>query len=289
MSDVRQSAEYVRWMESLGWQVARLGNNVIYVKKLSFVGSVVKLLRPVEPIDFAQIEKVARENRALFVKIEPDISADLRRLEIDLAKNGYKEEKWALLPTVSLRVDIAKQEKEIFLGFSKDRRYEIRKAKANNLKVEKNNFDKFYDLLLVANKKKGLWTFPKKQFEKLVLSFGKNIFCLGMYGDNDDKYVAGNLVLVNGKTAYYFLAGSLPEGKEKHAPSLAVWQAMLEAKRRHCAVWDFEGLIDRRIPSTKHWEGFSRFKKGFAGEEVAFPGSFTKYFNPILKQLSRFF
>jgi peptidoglycan pentaglycine glycine transferase (the first glycine) len=59
-------------------------------------------------------------------------------------------------------------------------------------------------------------------------------------------------------------------------PYFIVWEAMKEAKKRGCKIWDFEGIYDARWPN-KSWLGFSHFKKSFGGEEIEFPGSFEKW------------
>lgn len=291
MVDLRQSDPYAKWMESMGWLLVNSEQSVVsrgnyfFLRRIPLVGSVMKVLRPTEPVPFEEIEGVAKKYRALFVKIEPGESGDENRLLADLKSHGYRRERWALIASKTLRVDLTKPEQKIFDGFKKDCRYEIRKAEERNLVIKKNDFESFYKLLSAANKIKGLWTIPKKQFDHLIHAFGKDVYCIEIRRGTP---LAGCLVLVAEGTAYYFLAGSLPAGKDLQAPYLSVWEAIKEAKKRGCALWDFEGLQDDRIPSTKSWAGFSHFKRSFGGYEVTFPGTFTKYLNPILKILSPF-
>ena len=80
----------------------------------------------------------------------------------------------------------------------------------------------------------------------------------------------------------------MPIGKEYHAPYLAVWTAIKEARTSGCDVWDFEGIYDPRYPSTNSWLGFTHFKKSFGGEEFVYPGTFTWYINPVIKLMHRF-
>ena len=59
------------------------------------------------------------------------------------------------------------------------------------------------------------------------------------------------------------------------APYLLQWQQILEAKKRGCAEYDFWGI------NEKKWPGVTRFKKGFSGKEVGYPGAFDLIFQPI--------
>jgi lipid II:glycine glycyltransferase (peptidoglycan interpeptide bridge formation enzyme) len=58
---------------------------------------------------------------------------------------------------------------------------------------------------------------------------------------------------------------------------LLVWGAIKLGKKMNCLRLDFEGIADERFPMTKKWEGFSRFKRGFGGNEVKYIGSFKKF------------
>jgi lipid II:glycine glycyltransferase (peptidoglycan interpeptide bridge formation enzyme) len=65
--------------------------------------------------------------------------------------------------------------------------------------------------------------------------------------------------------AFYWHNGSLDIGKKLFAPTLCIWEAILECKRRRLKVFDFEGLYDERFPNKNtSWKGFSRFKLGFS-------------------------
>lgn len=286
--DLRQSPSYCRWMKLLGWEILALGRNQVFLKKIPFLGSVIKLQRPTEPISLPRLLQIARRHRAFLVKIEPNISNDERTLLVKLQTNHFQPSTWALINTKTQILNLQQPTAKIFGKFKKDCRSEIKKALGFRPVIGKNNFDDFYRLLSQSNRLKNLWTLPKSHYDHLVQSFGKNAFCINASIHQNKVPVAGCLVLVVRKTAYYFLAGSLPEGKQFRATYLAVWEAIREAKKRGCTLWDFEGILDERIPSTRTWKGFTHFKKSFGGLEVVFPGSFTWYRHPILRLFSRF-
>jgi len=58
---------------------------------------------------------------------------------------------------------------------------------------------------------------------------------------------------------------------------------MLEGKRRGCRWFDFDGLYDERYQPTEAWQGFTRFKLGFGGQETTYMGSYVKRW-PFLKR-----
>ena len=111
---------------------------------------------------------------------------------------------------------------------------------------------------------KRLWIPPEKDYLSLINVFGGNAFCITI------DSLAGAVVLIHQKTAYYYYAAALPAGKLLHLPYLVVWECMKEAKKRGCKTWDWEGIYDERHPLPR-WKGFTRFKLGFGGEVVSYP------------------
>lgn len=178
---------------------------------------------------------------------------------------GFRQDNWPLLASKTLRVDLDD------IKPKKDARYCLRKIQGSKFKIQWNDYDGFYKLWKKAAGIKRLWVPPEKDYLSLVNTFGKNAFCITV------NNLAGAVVLMHQKTAYYYYAACMPAGKQLYLPYLVVWELMKEAKKRGCKVWDWEGIVDERWPN-KGWKGFTHFKKSFGGYEVEFPGSFTKWF-----------
>ncbi|TSC84186.1 MAG: Methicillin resistance protein [Microgenomates group bacterium Gr01-1014_16] len=255
VEDVRRSKEYGKYMEEIGWRV----DGGIFVRRLGPV-AIAKIQRAELPTNW---EKILKRNRVIMCKLEP-----LTKLV------GWKQDNWPLLGTKTLRVDLGQSESKLFNSFKKDCRYTIRKCSMFNIQCSINKFYKFYEIWRKSARRKNLWIPSEKEYKALVECFGKKCFCV-IAGDE-----AGAVILMHDKTAYYYYAGATKEGNEKNLPYLVVWEAMKEARRKGCKIWDFEGVYDFRWPS-KSWKGFSHFKKSFGGYEVEFPGCFTKWLWPL--------
>ena len=74
--------------------------------------------------------------------------------------------------------------------------------------------------------------------------------------------------------------GSTELGRKLIAPTVCVWEGVLEARRRKLKTFDFDG-IDDGSKSLRHWKGFSKFKRSFGGKEIEFVSQFAKWFFPI--------
>lgn len=288
MLDIRQSPVYARFLEKIGWQVEKAGKIQIFIKRFPIAGSFIKIQRVDPPIPFGEIEKLAKKYRAFQIIIEPN--KQLSNLVIKkLREFKYKASKSPFSPSKTITVDLKKDEKEIYKNSSKGKRWDIKKAEKNKVKVRKS--EKIEDFIKIKNQKLSflkylLGRFQAKQIKSLWETFSpKNATLLLALCSNElihgNKPIAGILLLFHNKVAYYWLAGSTKKGNKLGAPSLLVWEALKLSKKKGCVVFDFEGIEDPRYKSTSSWAGFTRFKKGFGGKEVEYPGGFVKYRLPF--------
>lgn len=261
--DLRQSASYAKYIRSIGWQVETINNINIFIRPLGVLGAIAKIQRVDLPLPWDKINKILKANRVWMVKLEPRTYY--------LVPPRFYLDKWPLLATKTLRIDLTPSLATIKNRFKKDARYSLRKVQnSKGAKVQKNNFGEFYNLWKKAAKIKKLWIPSYKHFDSLIQCFENNCFCITI------NNLAGAVVLVHDHVAHYYYAAALPEAKRLHLPYTVVWELIKEAKKRGCKTWDWEGIYDPRWPN-KGWQGFTHFKKSFGGYEVEFPGSYTRW------------
>lgn len=258
MQDLRQSEEFARYMEKIGWRVEECK---IYLKKIPLLGWFAKITRPQNSPSNSFINQIAKKYKAFAVKID------------------YS-------PTKTLRLNLTKSENEILKQMKKDGRYEIRKAEKNKI-IVKQSFDieSFIRMWHKNALRRGFWIPFGKEIRSIYEAFDKKAYLLLVFCSNDlyhdSKPLAGALILIHDGVASYFHAASTPEGRKLSAPYLVVWEAIKLTKKLNCQTFDFEGIYDERFP-IKSWKGFTHFKKSFGGKEVEYPQAYTKFYNPIL-------
>ena len=279
MIDLRQAEEYGQWMKSLGWLV----EEGIFIKKLPIIpGSFIKWQRASWPIDFNKIARLAKNCRALQIKIEPNITNKDRWGEVrkTMSKNGYRLSKNPLLPTRTIWLDLRKSDQQLLMEMHYKTRYNIKKSDEEKINcrivrgdnVSNLTLKKFYKIYKKNAKEKKFWGLGFKQLKSLIDCFGKKSYLLTVPG------YGGLVMLSHNKVAYYSHNAVNKAGKRLLIPSLLTWRAIELAKKIGCTRFDFEGISDRRFQVTKRWQGFSRFKKGFGGKEVGYIGIFVKLF-----------
>jgi len=67
-------------------------------------------------------------------------------------------------------------------------------------------------------------------------------------------------------TGYYHQAASLSKYAKLSIPYLLQWEAIKEAKKRGCGLYDFWGYVDPKINPNHPWAGPTLFKMGYGGE-----------------------
>lgn len=292
--DIRQSEQWAEFMRNIGWQVLELETKSskikIFIKKIPLIGSVIKIHRPNLPIPLAEIDEIARKNRALFVKIQPNVEKQEGSALInELEEHSYVKDTWPLLPTKTIQIDLTKDEKILLAEMSKDARYSIRRAQKNGVKVEiSKRYDEFYRLLKKRGKSRGFHVQRKKEFDARIKAFGERAFLMAAYKPPNEQLLAGALILLHDGNTYYLQAASNDLGRRLYAPYLIMRESLKLAQQKKCETLDLEGVYDPRYAPFKNWKDFTIFKKKFGGKEITYIGAFLKYYNPIFKSLSQY-
>lgn len=293
MTDLRQTTQYAKYMESLGWKVYKIQKpNVkcqIYAKKLPLLGHIAKLQRPQINLDFTIIKEIVRLHKIAALYIENSTPYNPQHTtSLSLAKSAF-------LPTKTIFIDLKKPEAQLLKEMKPKTRYNIGLAKRRGVIIKQSDdIDTFINLWKFSAHKRLAFS-QDKEITALCKSFGKKASLLLAYQSSrfgmhvHSKYaapLAGVLVARSPDTAFYLYAASTKEGKRQFAPTLLVWEAIRLAKKKGCKIFDFEGFYDERYPKqTKNWRGFSKFKEGFGGKIVEFPKTLAYFSNPLLKFL----
>ena len=139
-----------------------------------------------------------------------------------------------------------------------------------------------------TGKRKHFYVYPMKDFSARIKDFGKDCHLVLSF-DKAGTLLSGKFYLCHGDMVLYSTGGTSEEGLKTKAGYELLWKSILYFKGMGYKVLDLEGKDDPRFPlSTKNWGGFSHFKEKFGGEVVQFPYNYIKYFNPVLKFLSKF-
>lgn len=273
--EIQQSLFYAQYIQSLGWKVIRINGVNIFFRQLPFIGGLAKIQRCEKlPPSHILIPKLL----SLGIKtiaIEPAHTIPLNDFQttIDAWKKHFKIHTSPYISTKTILIDLKPKENEIFQKFSEAKRRAVRRAIKNGVIIKESK--NISDLIRIKNKSAGFLGFITTHgIDKLwPIMIPHHATILLAYTPNN-KIVGGILLLFWDKIAYYWVAGATKEAKKLFAPTLLVWEALKVSKKHGCALFDFVGVWDERMPKQyMDWKGFTKFKEGFGGT--------TRYYNLV--------
>ncbi len=232
----------------------------------------------------AYIRKIAKEQKSIFIKIEP-----LQDSVIELLYGaGLKKSSKEIQPHRSVIVDLEKSEDELLAEMHHKTRYNIKVAERHGLKLAvRKDLDTFWKLLEQTAKKDNFFTHPKEYYNKLCNMPG--LMAETVFVEHDGQSIAGAIWLAYGDTAYY-LHGAMdrdPKYKPMMAPYFLQWELIKTAKNYGMKHYDFWGIDAQKYP------GVTKFKLNWGGRQVEHPGAFDlpirKFWFLIYKILRKIF
>lgn len=234
-----------------------------------------------------KLKQVGRENKAIFIKIEPNIENPLSPNPCHLSPSLVKGK--PLFTKYTSIIDLTRTEEEIFNSFKPKTRYNIRLAEKHGIKIQEENsneaFKEYLNLLFETTKRQGFYAHNKefhRQQWRVLQPAGISHLLTATY---QGKILSAFLLFVFNGVLYYPYGASTREHKELMAPTLLMWEAIKFGKTHDCTKFDLWGDIEPNPPPNHPYYGFHRFKEGFSPKLVEFAGTFDLVINPILYKI----
>lgn len=238
------------------------------------------------------LEQIARQNQAIFIRIEPQ-NPDFASA---LPKNAKKTTD--LNPKETWVLDLTGEE-ETFTGRLPSRllRYH-RAAKKRGITIRKTNDPSEINYLTKLQnalaKEKGINTFSK-HYLKTELSQPFATLYVAEYEDkpqnidsqNDaaqqeevvqkptpKQVIAAGLVFDDDTTRYNLQGAQSEPGRKLHATGILTIELIKDAREKGLKTFDFWGIAPEGAPKDHPWAGFTEFKKSFHGEPRNYLGTY---------------
>lgn len=212
------------------------------------------------------LKGLAKDNRSIFIKLEP---ASDSVMELMFRKRMKRS--GSVQPQRTVVLDLGLPEDELLSRMHHKTRYNINLASKKSLELkESGDVEKFWKLLKKTAKKDKFQTHGKEYYFSLFNYFKDraDIKAELFFVELDGKAVAGAFIMFYGDTAYYLHGAMDRDYKELMTPYFMHWHIIKHAKSTGHRYYDLWG-IDARC-----WPGVTRFKLGWGGQQVEYPGSF---------------
>jgi len=261
-----QSPQWEKFQQSLDRRTWRVGGVLVIEYDLPFGMSY--LYCPHSDI-IPDVREIAGKH--IFLKIEP-----LTVIPQGLIKSAKE---WQPMKTIVL--DFKKTEEELLSQMHSKTRYNIRLAEKKGVIIkEGGEIEDFLKLLKKTAERDKFHLHEGSYYRKITEALDIKMLTAEYQG----KVIAAGLFYLDGPKAIYLYGASDYEHRRLMAPALLQWRAILQARISNCQEYDFWGIDEKK------WPGVTRFKRGFGGKEISYPGSFDLILRPIwyrIYQLAR--
>ena len=239
------------------------------------------------------LRTVARQHRAIAVKLEPRLEVGAPRLDL-LRGRGLRESNDTLQVGQTRLVELADDE-TLLAGFDKDTRYAVRRAEREGVRVEISEdpadtaaVDALHGLVEAAQRRAGFPLPPRERYRIAWRALAAARRAAILEARRGGELLASGMVVIEGDRSFYLFSGSRREerGEPKHYASYALqWAMMRLARERGARVHDLWGIAPPGARPDHPWHGVGLFKKGFGGREVLWAGSWDLVVDPTLYRL----
>jgi len=188
-------------------------------------------------------------------------------------------------PPKTIILDLFASEEEMLSKMHYKTRYNIRLAERHQIKIREGSaaeIEHFIRLITKTSERDSFRPHPANYYRQMLNSpspSASDFYLKLLLAEYQDKILVANLVAFFGDTVTYLHGASADEYKSLMAPHLLQWETIKMAKARGYHYYDFWGIDEKK------WPGVTRFKRGFAGQEVEYPGTFDFVFNKFWYQL----
>ncbi|MBU0546584.1 peptidoglycan bridge formation glycyltransferase FemA/FemB family protein [Patescibacteria group bacterium] len=218
----------------------------------------------------SKLKEFAVEEKVDFIRISPIWENSSENIKI-FQELGFRKAPIHMHPELDWELDISSLEQEILAGMRKTTRYLIKQAlKNSDIEIIQSQDIKDVDVFDKINQE----TVKRHNFTPFSSNYLKNQFSVFapdnqiaiFFGKFKEEIVASGIFIFWQGIAFYHHGASSLKYSKIPIPYLLQWEAIKEAKKRGCKLFNFWGIAPEKNKSHP-WAGLSLFKKGFGGYE----------------------
>jgi lipid II:glycine glycyltransferase (peptidoglycan interpeptide bridge formation enzyme) len=245
------------------------------------------------------LEQMARRERALFVKIDPDVALSTgapgaeqpqpagQALAAELRRRGWIASREQIQFRNTVRLDLRRSEAELLSAMKPKTRYNVRLAERKGVRVRPGStadLGLLYRLYAETSLRDGFVIRSLDYYREAWGRFMHAGLAQSFVAEVDAEPVGGLIAFRFGRTAWYMYGMSRESHREKMPNHLLQWHAILWARAQGCETYDFWGAPDELDERDRLW-GVWKFKEGFGGQFVRGLGAWDYAPSPLLYRL----
>ncbi len=234
----------------------------------------------------SDLESLARRERAIFIKIDPDILLDSH---LPTLPHAWFPSSSQIQFKNTVHLDLTKSEDELLAAMKQKTRYNIRLAERKGVIVRAPSpadapLDLLYRLYAETSVRDGFVIRHADYYREAWGGFIQSGRAQPFIAEVEGQPVAAIIVFHFAQRALYMVGMSRDAHRDKMPNHLLQWTAIKWAKAHGCAVYDFWGAPDVFDDSDPMY-GVWKFKEGFNGALIRTLGALDYAPSPLLYRL----
>lgn len=215
---------------------------------------------------------IARRDRALFIKIDPDLPASDRSI---LCDRGWRYSREQIQFRNTMLIDLARSDDELLAAMKPKTRYNVRLAQKKGVLIRSGNrgdLDLLYAMYAETARRDGFIIRPLAYYRDVWGSFIQSGLAQPLIAEVEGEAVAGLILFHFANRAWYMYGMSRNLHRDKMPNHLLQWAAMQHARAAGCTVYDLWGAPDALDETDPMW-GVYKFKDGLGAQFVEQAGA----------------
>jgi lipid II:glycine glycyltransferase (peptidoglycan interpeptide bridge formation enzyme) len=245
---------------------------------------------------WAEVDHLARKERAVFLKVEPDRWGELSADEAAGLFPGFIRSPHSIQPPRTIVVSLEGGEDAILARMKQKTRYNIHLAERKGVAVQPcSDLGVFQELMVATGTRDGFGVHSQAYYQRVYDLFHPLGRCELLVASFEDRPLAGLMVFACGSRAWYLYGASNDEERNRMPTYLLQWGAMRWAIEKGCTEYDLWGVPDADVETLETgfetrsdglW-GVYRFKRGFGGALMRSCSAWDRVYNPLLYRIYR--
>lgn len=229
-------------------------------------------------------KKIAREEGAVYLKVEPAWGEGDRRDDLFLGKGGgWWLSKKEVQPRSTLVVDLTRTEEELLGDLHQKARYNIRLAEKKGVEVKfaisQEAMEAFMKLAEEIEERGSFHFHPAEYYKLMREMLSPTGFLELATAEYNGEILAVSWLIYFGETVTFAHGASSKSMRQVMAPHLLQWHSIRRAKDKGMKRYDFYGIAPEGSPRAHPWQGITRFKEGFGGQRLIYAAARDLVFN----------
>ena len=242
----------------------------------------------------AVLKDLGQRHRAIFIKLEPNISVPagrterfepMRRFLLDHGATYGKP----LFTKYTFKLDLTPDEETLFANLNSKTRYNVRLAIKKGVTIVEDTTEQgmetYLEILKETTKRQGFYAHSPDYFRTMWQTLGPSGMLKIFQARYQGQVLVSWIMFVFNGVLYYPYGASRSVHRNVMASNLMMWEMIKFGKSLKLKEFDMWGALGPEPDKKNPWYGFHKFKAGYGGELVEFLGTYDLLVDPTMYRL----